>query len=233
MITYIHRLRPKEFNPENIRFLSPEEVKFEKRIPTQIELKNRKIIKIDYNNGMDEYDLRSLSIQLPKLKAFFGLGKRDENFFLRSVKNTFELELAKDDEEFFKKIEDLDSQVIDICTLHSEYLFGRTLEKNDIKLLFKPSIEFGIDENGIKSPRMKLRILHCEFFDSSRERIDTNVSNHSEIIPEEFECRTLIRCSHVKIIKDKIEIVWELTQALICQNTSIPSQSNKNKNIER
>ena len=96
---------------------------------------------------------KKLVLQLPKMRAPFGMGRFDDQ---NSGKSAFSLDLSLDDEEIRKKFESLDNAIINLIASNSKAWLGKAHSAAVVRdVLYKPIVKPASD--GKYAPTMKLK----------------------------------------------------------------------------
>lgn len=215
METKVIKLR--DFKPENMRFSSLRTTKHGGKIV---------YINYDYEDGRQPKPLR---IQLPKMKAPFGIAGWDaskvdkkDSSPTEGSNDTLELSLGNDASliEIFDK---MDQVIIEEATKNSKEYFKKKYTEDYIRMQYKSSVKFNENEDGERDfkypPRLKTKMYkdnafayRTQVFSSDKQAIHMDVYNQAEVIPKGAECVALLECGGIWIISDKFGVSWRPAQ---------------------
>ena len=162
-------------------------------------------------------DGKRFYLQLPELRAPFGLSKFEDE----STKNvSYNLDLSLDgyDEEGPNKelhdlLTSLDDKILDHVHEHSKELLGKEYNKDVLEALYKPMVR--VSEKGDYAPTLKLKIGHKdgvfipEAYTTDRQK--TDLSN----VEKGTRCKTLVEIAMIWFIDNKFGPSVRLSQAMI------------------
>lgn len=215
METKVIKLR--DFKPENMRFSSLRTTKHGGKIV---------YINYDYEDGRQPKPLR---IQLPKMKAPFGIAGWDaakidkkDSSPTEGSNDTLELSLGNDAAliEIFDK---MDQVIVEEATRNSKEYFKKKYAEDYIKMQYKSSVKFNENEDGERDfkypPRLKTKMYkdssfayRTQVFNSDKQPVPMDVYNQSEVIPKGAECVALLECGGIWVISDKFGVSWRPAQ---------------------
>lgn len=209
-----------KFKTENVRFSSPRANKHGGKVV---------YINYDYEDGNPPKPLR---IQMPKMKAPFGISGWDKDRTDKSETSPTEqsndtLELSIGQElSVVEKLEKLDDLIVQQAVTNSKEYFKKKYDNNYIKNIFKSPLKFSENEDGERDekypPRIKTKLYKdtdfsykMQIFDSNKKPVKMSVYNYPEIMPKGSECVCLLECAGVWIINDKFGLSWKPAQMIV------------------
>ena len=160
---------------------------------------------------------RRFYIQLPELRAPFGLSKyEDEN--TNTVSYSLDLSFDGYDEDGHVKdlydiLQAVDDKILDHVLQNSQELLGKVYTKEILQALYKPMVR--VNEKGDYAPTLKLKVgqkdgnFIPEAYTTSREK--TDLSN----IEKGTRCKTLVEIGMIWFIDNKFGPSVRLSQAMI------------------
>jgi len=212
-------IKLEQFDANNVKFSFPRANKYGGKIV---------YINYDYQDGNEPKPLR---IQLPKMKAPFGISGWDKDRSDKSDTSPTEqsndtLELSVSNNNVVEKLELLDKIIIEQAVKNSKDYFKKKYDSVYIKNIFKSALKFNENEDGERDnkypPRLKTKIYKdgehnykMQIFDSKKQPLKMNVYNHLEIIPKGSECLPLLECAGIWIINDKFGVSWKPAQMIV------------------
>jgi hypothetical protein len=188
--------------------ISVEDISFSKQVKTLES--GYKMVWVTYKNA-------PLIIQLPKMKAPFGLGKWTDE---KGVVEKYSLDLSfagKDSNEKLQATYDmfhaLDEKVVDAALENSvEWFKKRYTSKEVMEALYTPIVKQPKDDK--YAPTIKLPMKEtaggdfvCKVFDTNRSEI-----NMKEIDCKGSDVQAIVQCSHVWIAGGKCGVSWKVSQ---------------------
>lgn len=210
-------IKLKDFKTENVRFSSPRQNKHGGKVV---------YVNYDYEDGNVSKPLR---IQLPKMKAPFGISGWDKDRVdkkdtspTEQSNDTLELSIG-DYNELIEKFEKVDELAIEQGIINSKDFFKKKFDASYIKMQFKSAIKFSENEDGERNdkypPRLKTKLYKdtdfsykTQVFNSDKELMDLTVYNHNNVIPKGCDCIVLLECAGIWIINDKFGLSWRPVQ---------------------
>lgn len=206
-----------EFKPENVKFSAAKNNKHGGKVV---------YVNYDYEDGGNP---RTLRIQMPKMKAPFGISgwdkdradKKDTSPTEQS-NDTLELSVGENP-ELVEKLEKVDALAIKQGVINSKDFFKKKFDSSYIKMQYKSAIKFSENEDGERDdkypPRIKTKLYKdssynykFQVFNSKKELLDLSVYNHNEVIPKGSECVVLLECAGIWIINEKFGLSWRPAQ---------------------
>ena len=216
-MTEVKVIKIKDFKLKNVKFSSTKQNKHGGKVV---------YINYDYEDGKPPKPLR---IQMPKMKAPFGISGWDKDRADKSdtspteqSNDTLELSISSGD-EVIEKLEELDSKAIEEAIANSKEYFKKKFDATYIKMQFKSAIKFNENDEGERDgkypPRLKTKLYKdknsnykLQLFNSAKELVNVDVYNHSEVLPKGCECVTILECAGIWIINDKFGLSWRPVQ---------------------
>ncbi len=209
-----------EFKPENVKFSSPKQNKHGGKVV---------YINYDYEDGCGAKPLR---IQLPRLKAPFGISGWDKDRAdkkdtspTENSNDTLEFSIG-DHKELLAKFEKVDELAIEQGVINSKDFFKKKFEESYIRMQYKSPIKFNENEDGERDdkypPRLKTKLYKdteynykIQAFNSEKQLVNISVYNQNETFPKGCECIVLLECAGIWIINDKFGVSWRPAQMKI------------------
>ncbi len=209
-----------EFKPENVKFSSPKQNKHGGKVV---------YINYDYEDGCGPKPLR---IQLPRLKAPFGISGWDKDRAdkkdtspTENSNDTLEFSIG-DHKELLAKFEKVDELAIEQGVINSKDFFKKKFEESYIRMQYKSPIKFNENEDGERDdkypPRLKTKLYKdteynykIQAFNSEKQLVNISVYNQNETFPKGCECIVLLECAGIWIINDKFGVSWRPAQMKI------------------
>ncbi|RPJ73537.1 MAG: hypothetical protein EHM20_12075 [Alphaproteobacteria bacterium] len=219
-------VKARDFKPENVKFSEPKENKHGGKVV---------FINYDYEDGRPPKTLR---IQMPRMKAPFGISGWDTNKKDRKdtsptkVSNdTLELSFNDETTDLIDKFEKLDELAIETGVLNSKEFFKKKFDKDSLKLFYKSSVKHYEDEEGERDnkypPRFKTKLVKTqdgtytvEVYNSVKERIMMNIENCAETLPKGAECISIVECTGIWIIGEKFGLSWRPIQMKVYRSNN-------------
>lgn len=218
METKVIKLR--DFKPENVKISQPRVTKHGGKSV---------YVNYDYEDGKG---FKPLRIQMPKMKAPFGISgwdkdrtdKKDTSPTEQS-NDTLELSIGEH-QELINKLQSLEEMIIKQAVNNSKEYFKKKYDESYIKMQFKSAIKFSENEDGEIDtkypPRLKTKLYKddeytykIQIFNPTKDLVKVNVYNHSEFFPKGCECVTLLQCAGIWIIGEKFGISWTPAQMIV------------------
>lgn len=215
MSTKVIKLR--DFKPENVKFSTPRNNKHGGKAV---------YVNYDYEDGSGPKPLR---IQMPKMKAPFGISGWDKS--RADKKDTSPTETSNDTLEFstgahqeiIEKLQILDEMVIEQAVANSKEYFKKKYDEAYIKMQYKSAVKFNENEDGEVDdkypPRLKTKLYKDEEFnyklqvyDVDNKPLKVSVYNYNEVLPKGCECVALLECAGIWIINEKFGLSWRPAQ---------------------
>lgn len=215
-------IKAKEFKPENVSFSVAKPNKHGGKIV---------YINYDYEDGNTP---RPLRIQLPKMKAPFGVSgwsksQSDTKSGEPTLTSNDTLELSFDDKttDIIQKFHELENLAMQLAADNSKDFFKKKYTLAELKLFYKTSIKVNDSEDSDKQypPRFKSKLLKdangnyvSKLYNENSEKLDFNVENNAEVLPKGSECVSIIECSGLWIVNSSFGISWRPVQVKVYRN---------------
>ena len=155
---------------------------------------------------------KKLVMQLPKMRAPFGLSRFDDQ---NSGKSTFSLDLSLDGrEEFRAALEGLDDKIVKLVAANSKAWLGKVHSATVVRdVLYKPIVKLPQDSK--YAPTIKLKVMVDsngnfipEAYDSKSKKISFDALEKGQ------HMRAIVHVSQVWIIDNKCGVSLRLEQVM-------------------
>lgn len=155
---------------------------------------------------------KKLVLQLPKMRAPFGLSRYDDQ---NSGKSTFSLDLSLDGrDDLRKKLEGVDDEITKLVSKNSKAWLGKQHSLAVVKdVLYKPIVKLPQDDK--YAPTIKLKVMTGqdgnfipEAYDHKGKQIDMNSIEKGQTM------RAIVHISQIWIIDNKCGVSMRLEQVM-------------------
>jgi Family of unknown function (DUF5871) len=179
---------------------------------------------VSYNKG-------PVRIQLPKVKAPFGIG-RFQSQDGDDIKYSLDVTVTP---EIMKVITDIEEKIISFAVKNSKEIFKKVLSEEVLRANFKSSLKYSMTEDGEVDtryqPRLKTKVynrndeLQITAYKSVKEdgkypRIFLTSDNADEYLSKGTEVELILQASPAWVVSGNFGISWVLNQAKIHPNSN-------------
>jgi hypothetical protein len=175
--------------------------------------KNKRIV-------ISTQDDSAMKVQLPRMYMPFGINAWTPEVGPPKFNIDFAMNGWNEEDNYVKRFHDtvlaLENKVIDHVTEHSEEIFGKKMEKDELFPLFNSNIKEA--SNGY-APKFRIKVdsttmdlVRADVFDSSKNRLTDKLENG---IYSRNSGRALVELSSVYFLNKKFGMTYKLSQLMV------------------